>query len=488
MAADTAQSRQTDFSPTLRLNIERLRALFGNSSDFVVREITIRSGQNVALFYLDGMIDQKMLQEVVIASLMDRSPPEMTSLVEIGNTVLNVGAVTSPADMEEAALLIMSGSLLLLMNQEKDALSIALPGWEERSITESKTQTVVRGPQDSFTETLRTNTTLVRRRIKDTRIRLTGMKVGRITKTDVALMYLEGVADNRLIRQLEERLGNARLDQVLEGQYLEELLLEQRQSTIFPTLYNSDRPDTIAAGIMEGKIAIFIDGTPFVLLVPSLFVDFLQSAEDYYQPILYSNLIRIMRYIAVTICILAPAIYISLTTFHQDMLPTQMLLSLAAQREGVPFPAFIEALIMEVTFEILREAGVRMPRTIGQAVSIVGTIVIGQAAVEAGVVSAVLVIVVSITAITSFVIPAYAMSIPIRILRFAFMCLAASFGAFGVTIGILVLLVHLCSLRSFGVPYMSPIAPFDSKEQSDAIFRFPFRKSANLNPKRRSSR
>jgi len=224
-------------------------------------------------------------------------------------------------------------------------------------------------------------------------------------------------------------------------------------------------------------VALFVDGTPFVMLTPALFVDFIQSAEDYYQRPIYSNLIRILRYAALMICLLAPSVYIALTTFHQDMLPTQLLLSLAAQREGVPLPAFIEAFLMEVTFEILREAGIRMPRTIGQAVSIVGTIVIGQAAVEASIVSAAMVIIVSITAISSFVIPSYSMSFPIRIIRFLFMALSASFGVYGLTIGIIVLVVHLCHLHSFGIAYMSPSAPFNASDQNDAIFRNPFWKS-----------
>lgn len=231
------------------------------------------------------------------------------------------------------------------------------------------------------------------------------IKVGRLSKTDVAIMYINNLADEELIQQLVERLSNAHQERVLEGEYLEEILLGKKKVTIFPIFYNSDRPDTIAAGIMDGRIAIFIDGTPFVLLVPSLFVDFIQSAEDYYQSYIYSSFIRILRYIGMFICMFVPSIYIALTTYHQGMLPTQLLLSLIAQREGIPFPAFVEAMLMEVTFEILREAGIRMPRTVGQAVSIVGTIVIGQAAVEASIVSAAMVIIVAITGIASFVIP-----------------------------------------------------------------------------------
>ncbi|GMK48167.1 spore germination protein KA [Paenibacillus glycanilyticus] len=469
--------KEDGFSPLLHANIERMKLMLGYSSDFIVRELILPGNKKTAIFYLDGMVDKKELQDSVISALLDRTPEEPVTLQELKDHVLDAGEVCVTRTLEAALEQLFSGSLFIMMDGVVDGLSIALPGWNDRAITESKTQSVVRGPQDSFTETLRTNTTLVRRRIKDTRIRIVSLKVGKMTKTDVAVMYMDTLADEKQVRRLIGRLQACKQDRVLEGEYLEEFLHEKKQLTIFPTMYNTDRPDTIAAGIMEGKIAIFVDGTPFVMLTPALFVDFIQSAEDYYQRPFYSNLIRLLRYVALAICLLAPSVYIALTTFHQDMLPTQLLLSLAAQREGVPLPAFIEALLMEGTFEILREAGIRMPRTIGQAVSIVGTIVIGQAAVEASIVSAAMVIIVSITAISSFVIPAYAMSIPIRIIRFVFMVLSASFGVYGLTIGIIVLVVHLCHLRSAGIPYLSPSAPFHASQQNDAIFRMPYWKS-----------
>ncbi len=210
-----------------------------------------------------------------------------------------------------------------------------------------------------------------------------------------------------------------------------------------------------------------------MLLVPALFIQFFQSPEDYYQRTIIGSLIRILRYVAFSISLLAPAVFIAITTFHQTMLPPSLLISLAAQREGVPFPAFIEALIMEITFEILREAGIRMPRSIGAAMSIVGAFVIGTAAVEAGLISAMMVIIVSITAITSFVPPSYEMAISVRIIRFIFMALAASFGIFGITMGLIILVLHLCSLRSFGVPYMSSIAPFNLSDQKDTFTVLP---------------
>lgn len=237
-------------------------------------------------------------------------------------------------------------------------------------------------------------------------------------------------------------------------------------------MYNSERPDAVAAGLLEGRIANLVDGTPIVLLVPALFAQFFHATEDYYNRWDF-GFIRIIRLITLIVSLTAPSLYIAITTFHQEMLPTTLLISFANQREGVPFPAFIEALILELTFEILREAGTRMPRVMGSAISIVGALVICQAAVQAGLVTAAMVIVLSLTAISNFVFPSVAMSMPIRILRFVLMTSAAAYGIYGIIICIVAISLHLCSLRSFGVPYMSPLAPFNLAAQTDTLFRFP---------------
>ncbi|MNO16900.1 Spore germination protein B1 [compost metagenome] len=463
------------FRSVLQENVNTVTQIMGGSSDVIVRELEITEHCRVALLFLEGMIDTTSAQNSVISPLLKLSGAKEISLKFLADRVIETGEVSVARSFDEAIEQIVFGSLILMIDGEPGALVISIADWEDRAVMESKAQPAVRGPQNSFTEKLRTNTTLVRRKVKDTRVRLVSLQIGNFTKTEVALMYMEGLADDKLVQQLHQNLKSINKDQILEGEYIEEIILSKKQFTIFPRFYNSDRPDTIAAGILEGRIAIFIDGTPFVLIAPTLFVDFLQSAEDYYQPFLYSSLIRILRYISLFICLFSPSLYIALTTFHQDTIPTQLLISIAGQREGTPFPAFIEALIMEVAFEILREAGIRMPRTIGQAVSIVGTIVIGQAAVEAGIVSAAMVIVVAITAISSFVIPAYNLAIPIRIIRFLFMILAATFGSYGITIGWMLLLIHLCHLNSFGVPYMSPIAPTRRRAARDAVLRYPYR-------------
>ncbi|MDP4158068.1 MAG: spore germination protein, partial [Bacillota bacterium] len=277
---------------------------------------------------------------------------------------------------------------------------------------------------------------------------------------------------DKVVKEVHHRLDKIDIGGVLESGYIEELIQDDT-FTPFPTIFNSERPDVVAACLLEGRVAILVDGTPFVLVVPSLFIQNFQVPEDYYQRADISSLLRLLRVICFLIALLGPSFYIAVTTYHQEMLPTSLLISLAAQREGVPFPAFVEAVMMEVAFEILREAGIRMPRAVGQAVSIVGALVLGQAAVEAGIVSASMVIVVSLTAIANFVFPAYNMAISIRMLRFGMMLLAASFGLYGITVGILALLLHLNSLRSFGIPYMAPMSPLIPDDLKDTVIRFP---------------
>src|SRR5690606_20117819 len=252
-----------------------------------------------------------------------------------------------------------------------------------------------------------------------------------------------------------------------------EQLIEDETFSFFPTVYHSERPDVVAANLLEGRVAILINGSPFVLTVPALFIEFFQAADDYYMRFEISFAIRILRSLIFLISMIAPATYVAITTYHQEMIPTLLIIAIAAQREAVPFPAFFEAFIMEITFEILREAGVRLPRSIGQAVSIVGALVIGQAAVEAGIVSPAMVIVVSITAIASFATPSFSMAIAARLIRFILMLLAAIMGMYGIIVGLMIITLHLCSLRSFGIPYMAPLAPLMFRNIGDTFVRVP---------------
>lgn len=483
--SDTAL-QSLPLSSDLQSNLQTIMLSFGKSPDVIIREFAFmqKDGPKIAVIYMEGLADTKSVNHFILEPLMSGNRDAEFDLMDgsgadvvekLKQFILPVGGIENVKDIQSLFTAILSGKTTVLVDGYDRGVLVGLKGWQERAIEEPTSQSVIRGPKDGFSESISTNIALVRRRILDSKLWLESLRIGRVTKTNVSFMYLHGSANEEVVREVQTRLKRIRIDGILESGYIEELI-QDKTYTPFPTIFNSERPDVIAAGLLEGRVAIFVDGTPFGLLVPAIFPQFFQAAEDYYQRSDISTLLRIIRYISFFIALLGPSLYIAVTTYHHEMIPSPLLISLTAQREGVPFPAFVEALMMEVTFELLREAGVRLPRAVGQAVSIVGALVIGQAAVEAGVVSAVMVIVVSITAIASFVIPAYNMGIAVRILRFGFIGLAASFGLYGIIIGAFLVVQHLCKLRSFGVPYMSPYSPVTLADHKDVIFRAPWRR------------
>src|SRR5690625_3352233 len=471
---------------SLKKNKRKITERLGDSADIIIREFKIgpHPKTSAAVIYTDVLTDTQSVQKFIMESLLfefkvennlkDDSEKETDSLLEqLKNVVLTVGELKEVNDLEDLLVSLLSGNVILLLDGYAEGFDIGLTEWENRGVTETSSESVVRGPKESFTESIRTNTALIRRKIKDPNLWMENRVIGRVTKTDVTIMYIEGIVDDGVVEEVRRRLDRIDIDGIFESGYIEELIQDEA-ITPFPTLYNSERPDVIAAGILEGRIAIIVDGTPFVLLVPALFVQLFQAAEDYYGRSGISSALRLLRYFCFLIAFLVPSLYIAITTFHQEMIPSEFLFTLLDQREQIPFPAVFEVLLMEIAFEILREASLRMPKAVGSAISIVGTLVIGQAAVEAGLVSATLIIVVSTTAIASFVFPANDLSIATRLLRFPVILLAASFGLFGMIIAVIALLLHLSSLRSFGVPYMSSMSPYIKDDQKDTLIRLPY--------------
>ncbi|KHE72680.1 spore germination protein, partial [Halobacillus sp. BBL2006] len=394
--------------PSVDTSLEFIKESLGGSSDLVVRRITINKSP-CAVLYIDGLVDKNTVQDFIMEALMLEMPSRRASVNHLYQIIkdasLPIGELSEVENYEDLFKRLLSGETIFLLDKEKKALSASTKGWRDRGVQETTSESVIRGPKEAFTETLRTNTALLRRKIKDPTLRVDAKSIGKLTHTDVAVVYLEGTAQDSVVKEVHKRLDQIDIDGILESGYIEEYIQDAQYSP-FPTVYYSEKPDAIAAGILEGRVAIITDGTPDVLLAPALFVNFFQSSEDYYQRADIGTLIRILRLICFNIALFMPSLYIAFTTFHQEMIPSPLLISLAAQREGVPFPAFVEAMIMELTFEILREAGVRLPKPVGSAVSIVGALVLGQSAVQAGLVSPAMVIVVALTAISSFVVPA----------------------------------------------------------------------------------
>jgi spore germination protein KA len=476
---DLKQSIHTD----LDFNINQLKKMLGSSNDVIYRTFNLTGKRDIriAVIYIDGLADSKSIQQFILESMMLKCEEKLKSSLRgeefsiIKDFSITMGEVKTVVKWEDVTNSVMSGDTAVFIQGYAEAIITGTRGWEDRGVTEPTSQNIVRGPKDGFSETLRTNTALIRRRVKDVNLRVITKPVGKVTKTDIAIIYIEGIVDPKVLNEVHSRIDKINIDAILESGYIEELIQDETYSP-FPTVYSTERPDVIVANILEGRIGIVIDGTPFVLTVPAIFMEFFHSSEDYYQRADFSSLVRLLRFASFLLTLLVPAAYIAVTTFHQEMLPTRLLISLAAAREGVPFPALVEVLIMEITFEILREAGVRLPRAVGSAISIVGALVIGEAAVQAGLVSSAMVIIVSFTAITSFVIPAYNFTMAVRMLRFVFIGLAATFGLYGIILGIIALVLHLCSIRSFGVPYMESFGPFNLQDQKDGIFRFPLKK------------
>jgi spore germination protein KA len=367
---------------------------------------------------------------------------------------------------------ILDGGTALLVEGAGTGLAVYLPQSEGRAVQEPAAEPVIRGPREGFTEHLSDNTAMLRRRLRSPQLRIESLRIGRSSWTAVVMIYLRDVADPGVVAEVRRRLEDVEIDSLEDSSYLEELI-EDDPYSLFPTILNTERPDAVAASLSEGRVAILTDNSPSALIVPVSLWSFLQASEDHYQRYPIATFLRLLRLGLAAVSLLGPAIWVAVLSYHQEMLPSALLLTVAATREGIPFPAIVEALLMEIFFEALREAGVRLPRPIGQAVSIVGALVIGQAAVQAGIVSAPKVIVVAATGIASFTIPRFTLGIALRLLRFGMMLLAGTLGLFGLMLGLIMLLYHLCALRSFGVPYLSPVAPLSLTGLKDSLIRGP---------------
>ena len=470
---------KTPLSILIDENIAMIKKAMMGSNDTVFREFKVGGldGKKLFLFYIDGMADKMLLNEFVIEPIMlvaREVRPDFKDIKDvldeaIKQSSLSVTDYKEVQDVEDAIIAALSGETVLLIEGYSEALIIATRSWPTRGIGEPSSETVIRGSRDGFNETLRMNTALVRRRIRDPRFKVKQIQVGLRSKTDIALLYIEDIVDKKMLDELLSKLDQINIDAIIDSGYIEQLI-EDRKFSLFPQVQVTERPDVVAASVYEGRIGIIVDNSPSVLIIPVTMSSMLQSAEDYYTKPTTATFVRFIRTFAALLSVFAPALYIAITSFHPAIIPSQLLLSIAASREGVPFPAFIEAIIMEITLELLREAGVRLPRPIGSTIGIVGGVIIGQAAVAAGIVSPIMVIIVAVTAISSFAIPSYEVSASLRIARFLLMILAAIYGLYGIVIGWIGILIHLVNIESFGVPFLSPVAPLETNDLKDGFF------------------
>ena len=464
------QSETVPVPKSIRDIKSQLHRELGASTDLVIREFRVGC-KDALLVYIDGMADSDQVNEHLMGPLM-RLESANISLPILKDRYLAAAQVSDHGNFKNAILEMLAGQVILALEGCQKLLTINAPGFPNRAVEESATESVVRGPRDGFTENIRQNTAMIRRRINTPNLVIQGLSLGEYSRTKIALAWIDGIAEPKLVNEIKTRLDRIEIDAILESGYIEEFIEDNPRSP-FPQIRTTERPDKTAADLFEGKVAIFTDNTPFVMTLPVCFWQFLQANEDYYERPFVGTALRLLRYFALLISLLLPALYVAATTFHPEMIQTSLALSIAGTRDGIPFPAVVEALIMEISFEALREAGVRLPKPVGQAVSIVGALVVGQAAVEAGLVSPAMVIVVAGTAIASFVIPYNGLSITMRLLRFPMLLAAGFIGLYGILSVLFVIVLHLCSLRSLGQPYMSPLAPINISDLKDVNVRFP---------------
>lgn len=448
--------------------ISRIKKNLGNSSDIVERQIN-----NITYIYLESVSSDDKISNFLNKSITNiKNFDDLLNKLE--NTIYN-SHITTLNDLEECYYYLASGYTCLFIKGYTKYIAIETKTKLDRGITESSSEPLIRGPKDSFTENHAINIGLIRKRIKDSNLWIEDKKIGRRTKTKVSLIYIKDIADSKNIKMVKKHLNNIDIDGIIDSGYIRDYL-ETKQKSSFPKMISSERPDLTCQNLLNGKIVILVENSPIALILPATLDDFLKSSEDYYQKSINATFSRILRYIAFFVTILTPALYIAVMTFNQEMIPDQLLISLAGQRSQVPFPTFIEVLIFIVTFEILREADIRSPSVSGASMSIVGALVLGDAAVAAGIVSPIVIIVVAITSICELVFSDIDMANAIRQWRLIFIFSTIFTGIIGIVIAGIILIIKLCSIESLNTPYLIPFSPLNINILKDSIFLAPANK------------
>lgn len=542
-----AESNSSDYKVVfsdLSKNLEYINIKFNTliNSDIVVREFNIyaRNKQYSAfLFYIDGMSDSELINDFVIKPLMlrnrantfedikdlfsnktggsSRTPTPTHNLNCIKNDKFQISAkkikcnvhkkpkfdlkdyifncllpqndVKQTKEFSDLISGVNSGNCALFIDTLDIGFDIDVKGFKQRSISTPTNELVIKGPQEAFVENIRTNTSLLRRTINNENLIIENIDVGNLSKTKCGVCYLKDIANSSLVAEIKYRLNNLEIDSLISSGQLEQLI-EKSNSFGIPQILSTERPDKCTKALYDGKVIILINGNPYALILPSTFVDFISSPEDENLKPQFANLLKLIRLFAMFITLLLPSLWIAITNFHQELIPTELLFSIVASRENVPFPVIFEVLLMEFSFELIRESSLRVPSPVGSTIGIVGALVLGDAAVSANIVSSILIIVIAITGIASFAIPDFSFGFHIRIMRFAFILFAFIAGFLGIGLLIFVYITILCSLKSFGVPYMVPFAPLINSTGSSYFVHYEYKRERRpdyLNTKRPTS-
>ena len=464
----------------LEQNLSAIDEALRDCGDIVRREFRVGGKGRLIMLYADNFVDLEAIRESILETIMldyqnDKEKGILQALQEEAIAVSEVKKITTVAEICDA---VFWGDTILLMDGNDFALQMTTKKFPNRGISKAETEVVVQGPKDAFMEVMAFNIVLIRRRIRDSRLKLKRKKAGQRTKTDIAVMYMDDLVRPEILRKIEQQLDHMNLDDFLDSGSLEQLL-EHRQYSPFPQLQMTERPDKTASALLEGRVVLLADNTPYAILLPATLNTFFQAAEDYYERWEIMSFIRCIRFAAAFLAVALPGLYIAFSVYHPQLLPTALALKIASTRANIPFSVIGEVLIMELAFELLREAGIRLPSPVSSTIGIVGGIIIGSAAVEAGIVSPVVVIVSALTGICTFVIPNVSIVSALRISKYLVILSAAVFGLFGVWAALLFLLGHLAGLTSYGIPYLYPFCSSsinDDIDWEDSIFRFPLSK------------
>ena len=474
---DIPEDNQNNSSTQIPKTINRVKGLlnqeFSLCSDFILREVIMgKENTRVIIASIDGFFNKAILAENIIEPIINYSGNKSYSSVFtlLKENVLSISDLKELYSFKDCVDGILTGDVVLFIDGEDKAFKIGLKAPEKRAVGEPDTEISIKGSREGFSESLRTNVVLIRRRIKNSKFKVESLVLGEQTNTDIAICYIQGIAAPEVVEEVKNRLNRINTDAILATGYIEQFIQDGKMP-FFPMVGNSEKPDKVAAKLLEGRVAILADGTPTVLTVPFLMIESFQAPEDYFGEYYFASFMRLLRLMCFFISVYLPGLYVAVISFHQTIIPFKLMLTMAATREGIPFSAFIEALIMVITFEILREAGLRMPRAIGQAVSIVGAIVLGDAAVSAGIASAPLVIIAALAGICSFIVPPL-MKVG-AILRIVILIAANILGLLGIGFVTYMFTIYLCGKKSFFVPILSPFAPFRGESLKDSFIVAP---------------
>lgn len=498
LSSETPQKNYKVFS-NIKENLNFLKSQYNTliCPDVIIREFNMfayNKNHKCFIIYIDGLVDSISINDFILKSLMMEkhrynNPFEGNLLEYVDNCLLPQNSVTKVQDFQDVYSGINMGDCLLFIDTLNIAFDIDVKNYTQRSISTPENESVIKGPQEGFVENFRTNTSIIRRIINNENLVIETIPVGKISQTKCGVCYLKNIANNDLVAEARYRLSNLDVDSLLSTGQLEQLI-ESDEGFGIPQLLSTERPDKCAKYLFQGRVVILVNGNPYALILPATIEDFLFSPEDTNLRPLFANFLRGIRILATLITLLLPGVYMAIASFHQEILPTPLLFSILASRRNVPFPIIFEILLMEISFELIREASLRVPSLIGSSIGIVGALILGEAAVNAGFVSSTLIIIVAMAGIASFAIPDFSFGFHVRMFRFWFIALGATAGFLGIGVGLFIYISMICSLKSFGLPYTIPIAP-DINTKGNGMYVPPVWKqeyrAVFISPKKRQS-